>query len=312
MFKINDVFTLWKTGGGVFSILSKLGYSPPWNSNPINNDYLYHGNHGGKPISPLLETVIDDRNIIQSADVEKIVGLLISLYSDKWDKLYETVVAIYDPLTNYSRETKRNGETANNNTVSTETAVAYGGKTTDTDTTTVIETENNSKSIAYGKTENTTVSKTDEKTVSETDSTTHGKTVETVNTKSAFDSAEFVNDTKTNETNGGKDITAKTGTENITGTETNTKTDSGTDTETNSTTANTTHGGTVVSEKTGTDTTTTNTTNNNSGTNSYTETVKGTNGDTVSLLEKQRRYLNYDFLFQIFADIDNVLSIPIY
>ena len=312
MFKINDVFTLWKTGGGVFSILSKLGYSPSWNNNPINNDYLYHGNHGGKPISPLLETVIDERNIIQSADVEKIVGLLISLYSDKWDKLYETVTISYDPVTNYSRETTRNGETANNNTVSTETAVAYGGKTTDTDTTTVNETVNNSKSIVYGKTENTTVSKTDEKTVSETDTTTHGKTVETVNTKSAFDSTEFVNDTKTNETNGGEDVTAKTGTENNSISETDTKTNSGTDTETTTAANAITHGGTIVSEKTGTDTTTTNTTNSNNGTNSYTETIKGTNGDTVSLLEKQRRYLNYDFLFQIFADVDNVLSIPIY
>ena len=88
--KLNDVYTDWATGDGVFTDLNALDV--PWKNPDDPNFYKklnmsYHGAYSGdKNISPVVYKFIKD----EDADArEKVATIIYTMYNDKWSKLWD-------------------------------------------------------------------------------------------------------------------------------------------------------------------------------------------------------------------------------
>lgn len=103
--KLNDVFTDWLTGDGIFTDLNE--FSVPWKTGEEtdadlikNLNMAYHGSHSGdKNISPIVH------KFLTSEDAEtrtKLAGIIYTMFSDKWSKLWDAFNAEYNPIENYS------------------------------------------------------------------------------------------------------------------------------------------------------------------------------------------------------------------
>lgn len=98
---LNDVFTEWLSGGGIFAYLQELDV--PWKDADISNelDLEYHGNISGeKIISPLVRKLCvgDDLSI---ENKERLANTIMTLCSVNWLKQWETLSAQYNPIENY-------------------------------------------------------------------------------------------------------------------------------------------------------------------------------------------------------------------
>ena len=102
--KLNDVFTDWLTGDGIFTDLNE--FSVPWKTGEEtdadlikNLNMAYHGSHSGdKNISPIVH------KFLTSEDAEtrtKLAGIIYTMFSDKWSKLWDAFNAEYNPIENY-------------------------------------------------------------------------------------------------------------------------------------------------------------------------------------------------------------------
>ena len=294
--RLNSVFPDGLTGSGIFTALNTAQPLPWASDESISNialDIEYYGNiSGGKIVSPLIDKIVEG-DTISNSEIAKISNIIISMYYQKWGKLYDTLNFEYNPIENYDMlEIMTNDTTAvqygktitrTNNLIHSKT-----GTETETPNTTETRTDNltHSKTGTETETPNTTETRTDNLTHSKTgsDTTTYNTSdTDTPNLTNAtgnkifgFNSALGVDSDSQNSSTTGTDTKTKTGTETLgyntqdseTGTQTLAKT--GTDQKTyNTQDADT---GTQTLAKTGTDQKTYNTQDAETGTQTLAKT----------------------------------------
>lgn len=101
--KLNEVYSEWATGDGVFTELNALDV--PWkdelNPNLYKNlNMSYHGAYSGdKNISPIVYKFLkgEDENTR-----EKLANIIYTMYNDKWSKLWALMALEYNPIENYN------------------------------------------------------------------------------------------------------------------------------------------------------------------------------------------------------------------
>ena len=100
---LNDVFTDWDSGFGIFSFLDGL-VGVPWEGVDSEGlDIAYHGeNSGQKFISPIVYRWLDDDGEIHSEGINKLVSALKARYYQKWTHLWSVYSAEYNPLDTYN------------------------------------------------------------------------------------------------------------------------------------------------------------------------------------------------------------------
>ena len=103
--RLIDVWDDWLTGGGVFSVLEDLeGVSIPWSDDNLAPflDAEYYGNiSGDKPISPLLEKMVEG-DVMTDLEKSFVAATIVSLCNTNWSKEWATLAAQYNPIENYS------------------------------------------------------------------------------------------------------------------------------------------------------------------------------------------------------------------
>lgn len=276
--RLIDLFPLWLNGGGIFKALENIGYSAPWSS-LIASDILdleYLGNRSGyKRPSPIVDRLTENGTL--SADsISKLAKIIEGLYSERWSKLYATMTAEYNPIENYRM-------TEEGTRISTEDI-----KRT--------RSVNDNETISHGGTE--TISRDSDETETP---------------------AEVVTKTGSGTANQNKNVygfnsldASPVPAENQTGQTTTTDTE--------------THSGTNKRVSTGSETRTPNLTEdrNLSGSGNDTESQSedmshtlsrhGNIGVTTSqqMLESERALWMWQIFDVVFADVDRILSIPIY
>lgn len=174
--------TMLPTTNGIFSAMERSAkYTVPWEKGQAL-DLAYIAEHSGEKITaPIVRTIAQGSMPLDVSQIETLADLLLMTYHVKWDKLYATMSAEYDPLNNYDmteesedtttdtgtvtdNHTMEHGETITNNTESntTQDGSVYGFNSTDpvpnatqsgrgngTDTTTHsgTDTDNNTKTL---------------------------------------------------------------------------------------------------------------------------------------------------------------------
>ena len=104
--KLNEIFTEWKIGGGIFSLMA----NPPWQDSitGLELDIEYFTNQSGtKQPSLLLKNFIEDNKISQE-DTLTIANLLLNRFGRNWSKLWNTLLLEYNPINNYDMEETEN------------------------------------------------------------------------------------------------------------------------------------------------------------------------------------------------------------
>lgn len=229
--KLNDVYTNWAIGDGVFTDLNLLDV--PWKNTDDPNLYKklnmsYHGAYSGdKNISPVVYKFIKD----EDADArEKVATIIYTMYNDKWSKLWSLMALEYNPIENYNmteRETPAEvthtispAEVDTTTTPAGQTITHTPAETTETDTPT--EYTETDTPTEYTET-HTPAETTETLTPAETTTTeTPAETTETItpaeittttkppkttieNEISAFNSGSYVDDTKSTTTGDAND-----------------------------------------------------------------------------------------------------------
>lgn len=208
--QLNDVFKDWLTGGGIFSALNT--YDVPW-KNDINAallDIEYHGNYSGsKNISPVIRRIMDADNTdgITNARKTTIANMIFSMNKTRWERLWETLDADYNPISNYDMTETETVETEVDNTRHNT------GTVTDANTGTVTNAN--------------TGTQTNANTGTVTDAATGSETAQ----RYAFNSSTGSNTAGATSTNGNTrtDNTTETRTDNLTETRTDNTTETRTD-----------------------------------------------------------------------------------
>lgn len=166
--KLNEVFDDGIDGIGIFYYLQNLDV--PWKALNINVtlDLAYHGNHGDRIIAPIVNKLLDDTDILSTANKQKLANVIFNVFKDKWTHEYALLLADYNPLYNYDLEEHETPAETTNTIRPSET------------TTTITPTETT-------------------ETIRPAETTTNSKPAKTVteNGVSAFNSANYVSDTKT-------------------------------------------------------------------------------------------------------------------
>lgn len=134
---LNDIFTDWDRGFGIFSFLEGTVGVPWENVSSEGLDIAYHGeNSGQKFVSPIVYKWLDEDGEIHSEGINKLVSALKARYYQKWSHLWSIYSADYNPLDTYNlTETSRRDITVDKDGT---TSLTHGKVTTDsgTDTTT--------------------------------------------------------------------------------------------------------------------------------------------------------------------------------
>lgn len=274
--KVNDIFPDWLTGSGIFSALNN--YPVPWQIDNISTslDLEYHGNISGEKFtSPLVNKLVAGSTITIS-ELNKLAGVIYNMYGDNWNKEFNTLNMLYDPIENYSMTEQMSND---------ETVTEYGKTHTRTDNTTSTRTDNTTST----RTDNTTHAKTGTETRSPNTTNTGANSVYGFNSASAVP----VNGSTNTETG------TETVTYNTSDKDTGTVTNKDTGTVTNRDT------GTVTDGDTGSDTSTRN----------YTLTRKGNIGTTTSqmMIQSERDLYLWNIFYKVvFPDIDKILTLDIY
>lgn len=254
---LRDAFSGWEEGAGIFSYLGTAETLPWSEDSHIDNsvlDLLYFGNHSGaKFCAPIVKVLLDEGEV-PAASRAILAKMIMSKYYYNWKSLWETNVAVYNPLYNYDLHDERVLSASKD-----ETSVIDGSlRRTGTDTLahgkveTTDSTESEAETTEYGKTETTTHGKQTTDTTqhgetetithgkSVTDATVHGKTETTTHGKQTTDNTfKFgFNSGDTTPAPSDRDIVAESGTTAVanSGTDSETVTESGT--------TATSHGGT--------------------------------------------------------------------
>lgn len=114
---LRDVFNGWNTGSGIFSYLSQIADMPWKDVETVYDEVLdiaYFGNHSGaKFCAPIVKLSIDaETGYVTTAGRTTIAKILVSKYLNNWKHLWETNVAVYNPIHNYDMTENRNLITA--------------------------------------------------------------------------------------------------------------------------------------------------------------------------------------------------------
>lgn len=120
--RLNDVFSEWKEGNGIFSILQSLDV--PWQDDDIAIylDLEYHGNiSGDKYTSPLVFKTVSATPT--QADLNLLGATVFELNKRRWAKEWAVYEFEYDPISNYDMT----------ETMDEEEATDYGRKDVRTD-----------------------------------------------------------------------------------------------------------------------------------------------------------------------------------
>jgi len=115
---LNDVFSSWKTGIGVFYYLQQ-NTDIPWRTKNINSqlDIIYHGNRSGrKIISPMIRAYLDTNEELSGQDAQVLINAIVALYGENWSKQYATLSAQYNPIENYRMSETENSHESGTNT----------------------------------------------------------------------------------------------------------------------------------------------------------------------------------------------------
>lgn len=100
---LNDVFTDWDSGYGVFSFLERNGAAPWENVDSGGLDIAYHGEHSGeKFIAPMVYHFLDEDGEIHSDGILKLSSAIKARYYQKWEHLWQIYTAEYSPLNTYN------------------------------------------------------------------------------------------------------------------------------------------------------------------------------------------------------------------
>lgn len=101
--KLNDVYSEWATGDGVFTDLNALDV--PWKNETDTELYKklnmsYHGAYSGdKNISPIVYKFLKSED--ENART-KLANIIFTMYADKWVKLWDLTQLEYNPIENYN------------------------------------------------------------------------------------------------------------------------------------------------------------------------------------------------------------------
>ena len=276
--KVNDLYSSWATGDGVFSDLNT--FDVPWKVEDASENakivaslnFAYHGNHSGdKNISPIVHKFIKDE---VTTPRSKLADTLFIMYGEKWLKLWDVLHAEYNPLNNYDMS---ESETTDHTTTHTGT---------DTNAKTGTET------VAMTGTD--AVANTGNDIVLMTGTDTNAKTGSNENEVSAFNSSGYEDSQKT--TLGTTDTETRNMTDTTTHNTTNTETRNMTDTTTHNTTDTITHNTTDDTDV------------------SRTLMRSGNIGvmSSQALIDSELRLREYNYYLTVFNDIDTLLTLSIY
>lgn len=346
--RLNDVFTDWLTGAGIFSTLQNLDV--PWKAENISSrlDLEYHGNlSGDKIISPLVYKISSGETLTNTQKTQ-LANVIYSINSEIWAKQWATLSLTYNPIENYRMVEKMTND---------QTVTAYGKTSSRTDNLHHSKTGSDSfdSDITNTRTDNLTHTKsgddttdidssstrtdnlgftrtgTDTLTPNTTETTTPNLTSSSTNTVYGFNSSTAVNANGNSQTATGTSTVARTGTEqrtyNIseanTGTQTDVKDDtqkitynsSDTNTGTQTTTQITDNKTNYNISESDTGTQSTSEGGNDTSTRNYELERSGNIGVTTSqqMLTSERKLWMWNFFRDVvFPDIDKVLTIQIY
>ena len=108
MFKqrLNQTIPTWKTDGGIFTYLNDQDV--PWIPEEGSHTALdaaldldYHGGHsGGKKVSPLVDNLTTE-GLLDSTALTALSKMAVTLFSDRWQRMYEQMFLEYNPISNY-------------------------------------------------------------------------------------------------------------------------------------------------------------------------------------------------------------------
>lgn len=99
---INQVIPNWLIGDGIFSYLN--GFDVPWQLEDVSGflDLEYEGNiSGDKYISPLVSKLMSG-DILTSDEMEKLAGVIYTMFNDNWRREWNTLYLSYNPIENYN------------------------------------------------------------------------------------------------------------------------------------------------------------------------------------------------------------------
>lgn len=317
--RLNDIFSDGITGNGIFVAMNTI-QSLPFDVSPVIMDIEYFGNiSGDKIVSPLIDRIVTDDEI-SATEIQKLSNIIISMYYERWQKLFATMSLEYNPIQNYDMtEQMTNDETVHEygKTVQRTDNLTHAKTGTETETDNL--QEQRTDNLQEQRTDN--LSKSVDKSVTETHNTTETETPNLTNNTNnkifGFNSDVGANSDSQTMTSTGTSTNAKTGT---IGTETDeTETNTGTQTTNNTGTQANTKTGTVQMSHNVTDTDTgtqnTETGGTDTDTRNYTLRRSGNIGVTTSqqMIQAERDLWLWDFFHTVvFPDVDKVLTIPIY
>lgn len=289
MGKLIDAFDGWAVQDGLFSVMDDLyGHvTYPWLAGYSELDKEYFGNHSGnKTPSPLLDKYIAiSTDGVLSENIRKVIArILMNKYANKWKRLYAVEQAQYDPIENYSMYQKETPDITHKHSVSND----YG--TTDTKTL--------KRDITRTESATADFKVTDERKVNV--DTTVQTDVDNTNSVYGFNSSSAV---KANELDSGTTVhTTGLDTANK---ETNTRNQTG-GMETHETADPDDNIESITHTQTG------HTEDKESGTRELERS--GNIGVTTSqqMLESEIALWQWTFVEQVFKDVDDVLTIPVY
>lgn len=282
-YRLNDIFTGWKSGVGVFSLMNKEKF--PWDDNDISQQYLdlqYHGQHSGNKLVSNFITAFIENGVVSDHDKGMLISVVQARFTTKWTKLYNTMKLEYNPIENYSMTETENVKIMGE--INDSTVLTNDLKDINTIQSENVNSNNTSENIEYNI----------EDTIEKTSTDISNENI----SMCAFNSSTFsdTDKTVTNVENTGKDITTKKGTEK--------HINSGDNTNVNNET--------LESVRTGTETTKKDVTDNS---NTERQLTRGGNiGVTTSqqMIESERELWLWDFFEIVFNDVDTLLTLSIY
>lgn len=283
--KLNDVFTDY-INNGIFTFLNALDV--PWKEKNISQqlNLQYHGNISGKKeTSPLVDSLIVENNLTENSKTMLAMSIF-SIYSDKWNRLYNILSLKYEPIENYNMTETENTSSTNENTdtITTNTTNSNDVTETNTGTNTVNDSENTTGKNAI----------TDSRTITENSSVTNN------NSLYGFNSSTGVNADSQNGTETRNTTDENTHNDDLKGTRTNERS------ENINTSKVTAQKNDIKDVKDGTHT--------ENGSQDRTLTRHGNIGVTTSqqMLNSEIELWQWNFFNGVFKDIDTMLTIQTY
>lgn len=140
---LRDLFTEWKSGNGIFDLIT----NPPWesemDSTSLNIDYF--GNHSGaKFASPLVSQLLVDGSLTSQAK-QTLATIIEKKYKSNWSRLWLTNTVNYIPDHNYDMNETRTRETKG---TESQSITDNGSESNDSK-----NTQNLTNTVTHGKTQ---------------------------------------------------------------------------------------------------------------------------------------------------------------